>query len=243
MADPQVIAVIPARYQSQRFPGKPLAKIAGKMMINRVARAASEAVTVDRVIVATDDQRVFDAVDRALATPLMTSSEHSSGSDRVAEVAVSFPTAKIILNVQGDEPLIKAADLDAGVEILQSRPDLNLVSFAAPCPAGEETDPDLVKVVKTLSGKALYFSRSPIPFARAKEPDYWQHIGIYIYRRSALLDFVRNSPTPLELTEQLEQLRLLQNGVDIQLVELKEPTVGVDRPADIRLVEERIKHS
>ncbi len=238
-AKDEVLAVIPARYGSTRFPGKPLAKIKGRPMIHWVVEAAASAEEIDTVVVATDDRRIYDAVEPTTAEPVMTSSEHSSGSDRVAEVAKKYESAEIILNVQGDEPLIESSVLDRGVRALRDS-EAGVATYKAPCPAADVENPDVVKVVCRADGRALYFSRSTIPHQRGCTPEYLQHVGIYLYRRAPLLEFVKTEPSSLERAEELEQLRLLENGHDILTVPLSEATVGVDRPEDIPLVEERL---
>ncbi len=240
MSDVEVLGVIPARYGSTRFPGKPLAEIKGRPMIYWVIEAAEQAAEIDQVVVATDDERILEAVKSTPARGQMTSADHTSGSDRVAEVAADSD-AEIIVNVQGDEPLIKGEQLDRGVRGLKQNHGLPVATFKAPCPESEYDDHDVVKVVTRSDGRALYFSRSLVPFPRGEiKHEVYKHIGIYLYRRSALLDFVSNSPSQLEKIESLEQLRLLENGQEILVIDLPEPTLGVDRPDDIPPVEERL---
>lgn len=239
MAQTDVLGVIPARYGSSRFPGKPLAEINGKPMVNRVAEAAASAREIDRVVVATDDARIMEAVENSPAEGRMTAADHESGSDRVAEVAADSD-ADIVLNIQGDEPLITGEELDKGVCGLKENPEIPVATFQAPCPEAEYEDADVVKVVTRADSRALYFSRSLVPHPRGETTEIYKHIGIYLYRREALLEFVETSPSKLERVEELEQLRLLENGHEILLLDLPEPTLGVDRPEDIARVEARL---
>ncbi len=232
----RVVAIIPARYGSTRFPGKPLADVGGRPLIRRVVDRAVAAEEIDRVIVATDDERIVEVVEGTPARGAMTSSDHSSGSDRIAEVAREIK-ADIVVNIQGDEPLIKPGDLDRGVRRMVENPDQPVVTYRAPCPEEEVENPDVVKVVADKFDQALYFSRSPLPYRRGEATAVYQHVGIYIYRHNYLLEYTSREATPLERAESLEQLRVLENGDDILLVELEEPTVGVDRPEDVEKVE------
>lgn len=233
----RVLAIIPARYESSRFPGKPLAEIHDRPMIHWVIDGVDESSLVDDVIVATDDERIYESVTETEAKAVMTSSSITSGSDRVATVAEDHP-ADLIVNVQGDEPLIKSAILDQGIEAMLAESEVPMVSFMTE--AGDEirNDPDAVKVVVDRRNHALYFSRSAIPYRRADDALTHQHIGIYLFRRDFLLKYAKMEPTPLEESEGLEQLRALENGHTIKMVEIAETTVGVDRPGDISLVED-----
>lgn len=236
----RVVAIIPARYASQRFPGKPIAEIHNRPLIEWVVDKADSARSIEQVIVATDDERIMEVVQNTSARGVMTSSDHRSGSDRIAAVAEQIE-AEIVVNVQGDEPLIKPENLDRGVEKIKSNPEAPVVTFKAPCPGDEIDDPDVVKVVTDGQERALYFSRSPLPYRRQASPVVYQHVGIYIYRQDYLLEYTNRKPTPLEEAESLEQLRILENGDDILLVEIEEPTVGVDRPGDIEKVEDKLR--
>jgi 3-deoxy-manno-octulosonate cytidylyltransferase (CMP-KDO synthetase) len=240
MSEEKVIGIIPARYESTRFPGKPLAKIHDRPMIQWVVEAAGSARQIDEIYVATDDKRIAEAAKNTAARAVMTPSDIASGSDRVAVVARQ-KEADIIINIQGDEPLISGEDLDRGVRALRRNKDLSVASFRAPCPEEDFENPDVVKVVSDAQNHSLYFSRSPVPFLRGEKTDVYQHVGIYIYRREALFSFLRMKSTALEKAEKLEQLRLLENGRQILLVDLKEATVGVDRPEDIIEVEKRLQ--
>lgn len=235
--------VIPARYASTRFPGKPLALLAGKPMLQHVWEGARTARLAARVIVATDDARIRDAALAFGAEAVMTDPNHPTGTDRLAEVARALD-AEVIVNVQGDEPLIRGAVIDA---VLAPFADA-AVEMASACrkpAAGDDVaSPDVVKVVRDLRGDALYFSRSPIPHNRdggAPAAQALIHIGLYAYRRDVLLRYAALAPTPLEQTEKLEQLRALEHGVRIRMVEVEYESIGVDRPADLARAEARIR--
>lgn len=242
MESPRVVAVIPARYDSSRFPGKPLATILDRPMIQWVVEGVGESRTIDDIVVATDDQRIVRAVEQTRARPMMTSPDLPSGSDRVAE-AVSRIQADVVVNVQGDEPLVRGHDLDRGIRRLVESDAVQLCSFCAPCPPEDVSSPDVVKVVLDRHGDALYFSRSPIPYSDSPDAPYLQHVGIYIFRRSYLVQYTSWDPSPLEQRERLEQLRVLERGDSIRMVQLEKPTVGVDRPEDIERVEQRLTQS
>lgn len=232
----RVLGVIPARYESTRFPGKPLAEILDRPMIEWVIEGVQESERIDSVLVATDHEEIFEVVEATGAQPVMTSPDHTSGSDRVA-AAVEDRGAQIIVNVQGDEPLVEGETLDRGVRAMQENPEASMGSFMAPLEDEQADDPDVVKVVVDREGFALYFSRSPIPHGRDTNTERYQHVGIYLFRRDFLLEYSRMEPTSLEEAEGLEQLRALENGKEITMVEVDEPTVGVDRPEDIEAVE------
>lgn len=227
------IAIIPARFSSTRFPGKVIVSETGKPLVQHVVESARNAKRISDVIVAADDQRIIDAL-RAFDTRcVMTSPKHLSGTDRVAEVARSVSNS-IIVNVQGDEPEIEPQTIDALVERLESGP-ADMATAATPLPAGADpADPNLVKVVATLDGKALYFSRSPIPFWRDRagpsRPVYYLHQGIYAYRREFLLQLASWPPTPLEMSEKLEQLRVLEHGRSIDVILTPRAVHGIDTP-------------
>jgi len=237
--DCRAVAIIPARYGSKRFPGKPLAEVGGRPLIHHVVKRAGEAEKIEQVIVATDDERIMSAVEETSARGVMTSSAHSSGSDRIAAVARNIE-ADIVVNLQGDEPLIKGEDLDRGIQRMIDNPAQPVVTYRAPCPAKEVKNPDVVKVVADKFDRALYFSRSRLPYCREENVPIYQHVGIYIYRHSYLLKYTSRAPTPLEKAESLEQLRVLENGDGILLVDLEKPTVGIDRPEDVGKVEKII---
>jgi 3-deoxy-manno-octulosonate cytidylyltransferase (CMP-KDO synthetase) len=237
----KVLAVVPARYASSRFPGKPLAPIAGKPMIQHVVERVRRASLVSRVIVATEDARIKGAVEAFGGEAVMTRSDHRTGTDRVAELATHV-TAEIYVNVQGDEPLIDPATVDALVEAMTQD---DSVQLATPCTAiaqpGDIMDPHIVKVVRDFESNALYFSRAPVPWVRDTAETvtarHWKHLGLYSFRRDALLEFPTLPPGELEHLEQLEQLRWLENGFRIRVVETDYDAVSVDVPADVARVE------
>lgn len=235
-------AIIPARLGSTRFPEKPLAMLGGKCLITRVWEAVVATELFDEVIVATDSKRILDVVLAAGGKAQMTSSEHPSGSDRVAEVASGLE-ADIIVNVQGDEPFITA---DVLKPLLDSFLDdaVQMASLMTPILDAEQLDdPGIVKVVTDAAGKALYFSRSLIPFDRdgASGYNYMRHIGVYAWRRETLLSFVALPVGRLERVEKLEQLRALENGIAIRMVETDYQGIGIDTPEDLEKAERIIK--
>ncbi len=238
MALEKAAGIIPVRYQSTRFPGKPLALILGKPTIQWVYEGAKQAKLLDRIIIATDDSRIFQAANKIGAEALMTSADHSSGTERAAEAAMHVD-ASIIVNIQGDEPLVNGAMLDALVKALEdpSIPMATLMARVEDMALLQEKD--IVKVVADREGNALYFSRSPLPY---QAPDYFfQHIGIYSYRKDFLLSFHLLPSSRLEKIERLEQLRVLENGLKIKMVEISRPTLSVDTPQDIIKVEKFLK--
>lgn len=240
----QVIAVIPARFGSNRFPGKPLALIAGKAMILHVVERVRRARNVYRVLVATDDARIFEAVRSAGAEAVMTSTGHSSGTERVAEVA-EREIAPLYVNVQGDEPLIEPGAVDAAIDLIRGHHLVPVGTLAVPIHQPEDIlDPNIVKVVVDTEGNALYFSRAPIPYyrgngtvPRSRTTLHRKHLGIYVYRREALLRFPQLRPGQLERVEQLEQLRFLEHGWKIRVGETEHDSVSVDLPSDVAKVE------
>ena len=240
----KVVVVIPARYASVRFPGKPLAEIAGKPMIQHVVERVREAERQPRVVVATEDNRILEAAKAFGAEAILTRADHKTGTDRVAEVATHIQ-ADIYINVQGDEPLIDPGTIDGVIEVMAEDEEIQL---ATPCAAitrqQEIMDPNVVKAVLDFDGNALYFSRAPIPWVRdtgAKvAARHTKHIGLYGYRRDALLEFPTLPPGELERVEQLEQLRWLENGFKIRVVESDYDAIAVDVPADIEKVEKRL---
>lgn len=234
------VAVIPARYDSRRFPGKPLASILGRPMIEWVVEGVVESRRIDEVWVATDDERIARAVETTPARSVMTSPDHQSGSDRVAEVARDLDV-DVVVNVQGDEPLIRGVVLDRGLEALEKDPRARMASFHAPCPSERVENTDVAKVVMDQDQRALYFSRAPIPHHRSGSNTYRQHIGTYLFERDFLLSYSEWSSTPLEQSEKLEQLRVLERGHAIRMIAVEEPTVGVDRPEDIETVEKALR--
>jgi len=240
---PTVVAIIPARYDSTRLPGKPLADILGKPMVWRVYEQAGKAALVDDVWVATDDARVYDAVRALGGNAMMTSPKHPSGTDRVAEAAREIQ-ADIYVNVQGDEPMIPPGLIDEAVRPLIDNPALNMGTAAKPTSDPEEiADPSVVKVVLDEKGCAMYFSRSPIPFNRdewtgagrgsVKGGSCLKHVGIYVYRKDFLFRYAGLAPTALEMTEKLEQLRALGHGERIKVAVTNYESIGVDTPDDL----------
>jgi 3-deoxy-D-manno-octulosonate cytidylyltransferase len=231
-----VVAVIPARYSSTRLPGKALALIGGVPMIVRVWRQARQARIAERVIVATDDERILHAMGEAGGEVLMTSPNHQSGTDRVAEVAERVK-ADIYINVQGDQPFIAPADLEALAAPMIADPELAMATLAIPITDADEWhNPNKVKVVCGSRGDALYFSRSPIPFLRdsgSVPPNALRHIGVYAYRRAFLLKFAALEPGVLEQIEKLEQLRALERGYRIRVVSSIAPSLEVDTSEDL----------
>ena len=241
----QVVAVIPARYDSSRFPGKPLASISGRPMVQHVFERVKRCRSVSRVVVATEDERIIKAVEAFGGEALMTRPEHRCGTERVAEVAIHIDGA-IYVNVQGDEPLIdpEAIDSAVGALISDSEVHLSTLSVAIVRPA-DIMDPNVVKVVNDFQGDALYFSRAPVPWVREESErvsaQHWKHIGVYVFRRDALLDYPTLPPGDLERLEQLEQLRWLENGYHIRVVESTYDAVSVDVPGDVARVEALIR--
>jgi 3-deoxy-manno-octulosonate cytidylyltransferase (CMP-KDO synthetase) len=233
----KILGVIPARFGSSRFPGKVLAPLASKSMLQHVFERAEQARYLTRTIVATDDQRVFDAA-RAFGAPVrMTRSDHASGTDRVAEAA-SAENADIVVNIQGDEPLIDPAAIDAAILPMVHEPGTLMSTLKKKIEdAREVNDPNVVKVVTNREGDAIYFSRSPIPYDRERAGAvYYKHIGIYVYRRDFLLNYPALPVGPLEKAERLEQLRALENGYAIRVTETEYESWGVDTPEDLERV-------
>lgn len=247
-----VVAIIPARYSSTRFPGKVLVDICGKPMIQHVFERVRRSSLVGRVVVATDDERVKNAVEGFGGTAVMTSADHQTGTDRIAEVARGME-AEVVVNVQGDEPLISPMAIDEAVRPLLEEIDLDMSTLKCPIEHAEEFfDPNVVKVITDINDYAIYFSRWPIPFHREdwsgligegqiEVPQIrprmaFRHIGLYAYRRDFLLRFADSPQTPLEMLEKLEQLRALENGYKIKVVETDYRAVGVDVPEDLARV-------
>ena len=241
MSDPRVIVVIPSRYASTRLPGKPLVLLAGKPMVQHVYERAKLAQTVHRVIVATDDERIVDAVKAFGGEARMTRADHRTGTERIAEVAV-HEAGDVFVNVQGDEPLIDPAAIDTAVGALLEEPQAQIATVATPIRhAGDIMDPNVVKTVLDFDGNALYFSRAPIPWIRDTQQKlhvkYWKHLGLYVFQREALLEYSTLPQGELEKIEQLEQLRWLENGWKIRVAEVVHDAVSVDVPEDVARVE------
>lgn len=215
---------------STRFPGKPLVHLAGKPMVEWVYRAAIDSSCADEVVIATPDQEILDAAGHFGAPAILTRQDHPSGTDRLAEVAESL-AADVYVNLQGDEPLIDSATIRACANALQASPSAHASSVYAECSEPEVDEPSAVKVVLRSDETALYFSRYSLPYPRnRRELPVWKHIGIYAYRPETLRRFVALGPSPLELTEGLEQLRLLENGMQIQMVQGVASPISVDTP-------------
>jgi 3-deoxy-manno-octulosonate cytidylyltransferase (CMP-KDO synthetase) len=236
MCNLSVIAVIPARFASTRFPGKMLADIKGKPLIQRVWEGVSSSRLITRVIIATDHEQIFQAAKNFGAEVVMTDPALPSGTDRAAAVTKGL-AADWVINVQGDEPLMRGAILD---EFIAHLGDFPMATLARKIAANSEaiTDPNVVKVVSGLDGRALYFSRSAIPYKRDAndEVEYWQHLGIYAYKPDVLQRLVSLTVSPLERIEKLEQLRALQNGIAIQVLPTSLEAIGVDTPEDLQRV-------
>lgn len=237
----RVVGVIPARYASSRFPGKPLATLLGRPLIQHVWERASRAKVLDRVVVATDDVRIRDVVAAFGGEVQLTAKDHRSGTERVAEVAAAL-SCDLVVNIQGDEPLIEPAMIDEAVAPFFVESALVMGTLCRRLERPEEwRSPHVVKVVRDRRGFALYFSRAPIPSWRAEGPGFpvqaFKHIGLYVYRREFLLEFARMAPTPLEEAERLEQLRALEHGFPIRVVETAYDTIGVDTREDLGEVE------
>jgi 3-deoxy-manno-octulosonate cytidylyltransferase (CMP-KDO synthetase) len=255
----KVIAVIPARYGSTRFEGKPLANILGKPMIQYVYEGVCQSRLIEEVLVATDDQRIMEVVQQFGGKAVMTSPDHYTGTDRVAEVAQKV-RSEIIVNVQGDEPLIRGTFIDKAIRPLLTDDTLSMSTLMTRIEDVKDwLNPHIVKVVVDQRSYALYFSRSPIPFPRdlhigrlesnpfgTKRPlpkRVFKHIGVYVFRRKFLLHFARMKPSPLEKLEKLEQLRALENGHRIKVTAVDYEPICVDTPSDLQRVEEFLSHS
>lgn len=235
----KVLCVIPARYASTRLPGKPLKDIAGKPMVVRVYERASQAGLVNETLVATDDERIKTAVEAAGGKAMLTRADHATGTDRLAEVAEAYPEVDLIVNVQGDEPLIDPGLIDDLAGLFEGEPELAMATVKTEIEdEAEQKNPNNVKVVCDKAGYALYFSRSLMPYPRKGGCPVYKHIGIYAYRRDFLLHYAKMEPTPLEQAESLEQLRALENGYRIKVVETKAKFVGVDTVEDLERVNE-----
>jgi 3-deoxy-manno-octulosonate cytidylyltransferase (CMP-KDO synthetase) len=232
----QVVAIIPARFESTRLPGKPLAMIGDKPMIQHVYERARAVRLVDRVVVATDDAGIANVVRAFGGDVMMTRATHPSGTDRAAEVAEHLD-ASLVVNVQGDLPFLEPAMVDSAVMPLRADPELPMATVRTPiCDPAEMANPNVVKVVVDRQGDALYFSRSPLPYWRESGAGVlgYKHIGLYAYRRDFLLRFARLEPTPLERAEKLEQLRALEWGFRIRVTDTETVGIEVDTPEDLQ---------
>jgi 3-deoxy-manno-octulosonate cytidylyltransferase (CMP-KDO synthetase) len=247
---PKVLAVIPARYASTRFPGKSLFPIAGKALLRRVWERSRKARSIDRLVIATDDARIWRAASQWGADVVLTSKDHLSGTDRVAEVARTAREFGYIINIQGDEPLIDPRVIDGLVRLLKSKPKIEMVTAAHPFSRPSDVaSPHQVKVTIDKAGRALNFSRQPIPGhpppktapkSTGRRPVFFRHQGIYGFRRKTLLEFVRWKTSPREQAETLEQLRALENGVTVHVLVTKQDSPGVDTPEDAAALEKII---
>lgn len=239
-----VIGVIPARYGSTRLEGKVLRDICGKPMVQHIWEAAKKAVLLDDVIIATDDERVVKAASSFGAKALMTAKEHASGTDRIVEVVFSID-CDVVINIQGDEPLVEPAMLDLLADAMISNKKLQMATLVKKIENKTETDnPNIVKAVLDRNNFAIYFSRSRIPYPRFPEAGsitYYKHIGIYAYTKDFLLTFAAIKPSPLEKAEGLEQLRAIEHGYRIKAVETNIDTIAVDVAEDLKLVESKLR--
>lgn len=237
----RTLGVIPARYASTRFPGKPLVNIAGKSMIQRVYEQVLKAEHIETCIVATDDKRIFNHVKAFGGQVAMTRLDHKSGTDRCAEVANIFADFDLVVNIQGDEPFVDPAQIDQLILSLQNNPEAEIATLAKQIQEQEELfNPNVVKVVFNKRNEALYFSRSTIPHLRGQEQEQWlgkgrffKHLGLYGFRRSVLLAIAKLPPGRLEQLEVLEQLRWLEEGYQIRIEKTKVETIGIDSPEDL----------
>jgi len=223
------IAIIPARFQSTRLPGKPVIEVRGKTLIEHVYRRVEKAGSIERILVATDDERIAQAVQRFGGNVIMTRIDHQSGTDRLAEAAGKLPEDALVVNVQGDEPMIEPEVIDRAVAVARLK-DSEIVTLRTKlADRADIEDPNRVKVVVNRDGLALYFSRSPIPSSGTT----FLHLGLYVYRAGFLRRFTRLERTPLEIGERLEQLRALEHGFRIRVVEVESESWGIDTPADL----------
>jgi 3-deoxy-manno-octulosonate cytidylyltransferase (CMP-KDO synthetase) len=240
-----VVGIIPARYASDRFPGKPLVQIAGKSLIQRTFENAKCSPSLDEILVATDDFRIFDHVKKFGGNVVMTSSHCPSGTERLAEVIRDTPRfhdAEIIINIQGDEPLLQPETIDRVITALKISPEAVMSTSVTPLSTEEEAfNYSVCKCVIDKNHHALYFSRALIPSGKTGkwQPNatYYKHMGIYGYRREFLLEYARLKPTPLQLTEDLEQLKVLEHGHKIKVIIVDTDSVGVDTPEDVKKIE------
>ena len=244
-----VVAVVPSRYASSRFPAKPLALLAGKSMIQRVYEQAMQVKSLNQVIVATDDARIYEHVIAFGGQVQMTADTHLSGTDRCAEIAAALKDVDLIINIQGDEPFLAPSQIERLIDSLKSMNGKGIATLAKKIDEVESLlDPSTVKVVFDAYGKAMYFSRSVIPHLRGKEANdylahgvFYKHIGIYGFYRKTLLELAKLNPSNLEMSESLEQLRWLENAYSIQVALTDLETIGIDTPEDLKRAEEWLK--
>src|SRR5579872_1267370 len=245
MASEKVVVVIPARYGSTRLPGKPLVSLAGQPMIRRVYDRAKSAESVHEVIVATDDDRIIEAVKAFGGQARMTRPDHRTGTERVAEVA-AHQKGDVFVNVQGDEPLLDPAAVDTAIDALLEEPAAPIATVATLIkPPADIMDPNVVKTVLDFDNNGIYFSRAPIPWVRDTaskiQVRHWKHLGLYVFQRDALLEYPTLPQGELERIEQLEQLRWLENGWKIRVAEVEHDAVSVDVPEDVARVEKLLQ--
>ncbi|MCS6928584.1 MAG: 3-deoxy-manno-octulosonate cytidylyltransferase [Saprospiraceae bacterium] len=237
-----VVAVIPARYASTRFPGKPLVDIWGKSMLQRVWERVCMATSVKRVVIATDDERIYEHARSFGAEVIMTRADHRSGTDRCAEAVAGIEAADIVLNIQGDEPFVQPDQINLLVRTLREEPECPIATLVKRiCDQEELFSPNVVKAVFSERRRALYFSRHPIPFVRGAAPETWlaktvfyKHIGMYAFRRSVLLQLAQLPDSPLEQAESLEQLRWLAHGYDLAVGITEQESISIDTPEDLQ---------
>lgn len=237
----KVIGIIPVRFKSKRFPGKPLADISGKPMVQHVYERAKKSKILDDLIIATDDKRIFEKCKEFKAKVVLTG-EHPTGTDRIAEVVKKFKNAEIVVNIQGDEPVIDPEIIDNAVEPLIKDKKILVSTLVHKIEDENELEnPNIVKVVLNKDNFALYFSRSVIPYYKNIKKIFYKHIGLYVYRKDFLLKFVKMPQSILEKAEELEQLRILENGYKIKAVLTNYSSIPVDVPKDIKKVEKFLK--
>ena len=240
----KTLAIIPARYSSTRFPGKPLADIAGKPMIQHVWERVRQTPSIDQILVATDDERILDTVRNFGGDGVLTSTKHETGTDRIVEVVKEI-SCGFVLNIQGDEPTVQAADLDRLIKQTKIRKGIKASTLIYNITDKTQlNDPNIVKVTVNVNNIALYFSRSLIPYPRSGQNSnckIWRHLGIFLFQRKFLLQYSKWPRSNLEKSEQLEQLRILENGESILCVEAENETVSVDVPEDLVYVENLLK--
>ena len=239
------ICIIPSRYASTRLPGKPLADIDGEPMIQRVYEQAVKATKIDQVVVAVDNPKVYDTVVSFGGHAVMTREDHVNGTDRLAEAVAHFPDADVVVNVQGDEPLIAPDVIDALCQAFEEDDSLSMATIATPMKQEEYNDPSAVKVIMNQRDEAMYFSRSLIPYPRNPYTDEihpYKHIGIYAYRKEFLLQYAQMAQTPAEKVESLEQLRVLENGYKIKVIKTNHQFIGIDTPEDLQHIRDYFAH-
>lgn len=238
------LGVIPARYGSTRFEGKPLETIHGKTMIEWVYKRSLSS-KLDKVVVATDDDRIAEVVKAFGGEVILTSRDHETGTDRIAEVAKVYKEFDVIINVQGDEPLIESSMINSLITPFLEEPELKMATLKYKLDNMEDVNnPNIVKVICDKNDYAIYFSRNPIPFPRKLDiSNYYKHIGVYAYKRDFVLDYAKMPQTPLEISESLEQLRVLENAYKIKVLETKHKVLGVDTPEDLIKVIDYVKEN